>query len=264
VDVFRKVVNCGTMLEIIKEKLKAIEIEKNVRILYACESGSRAWGFASPDSDFDVRFIYSRFENDYLSIHEIKDVIDLPVNEVLDIGGWDIKKVLKLFLKSNGPLYEWLQSPIIYQDDFGFADELRQLMPKYFSLRAGGNHYLSMALNTVANDLQNKDEVKLKRYFYALRSALACKWIVEKQTVPPMEFKKLRLLVDNQFFQTSVDELLAKKQKSDEKTQIKSLPEIDKWLEETLSTCKKSINEIPAKHLQADELNIVFRKYILS
>src|SRR5450755_2879949 len=94
------------MLETIKQKLYELETNQNIRILYACESGSRAWGFPSPDSDFDVRFIYARTTNDYLSIHEIKDVIDLPVNEVLDIGGWDIKKALKLFLKSNAPLYE--------------------------------------------------------------------------------------------------------------------------------------------------------------
>jgi predicted nucleotidyltransferase len=94
------------MLEIIRENLRELEDQHQIRILYACESGSRAWGFPSPDSDFDVRFIYARTTNDYLNIHEIKDVIDLPVNEVLDIGGWDIKKALKLFLKSNGPLYE--------------------------------------------------------------------------------------------------------------------------------------------------------------
>ncbi|HEY2582378.1 MAG TPA: nucleotidyltransferase domain-containing protein, partial [Mucilaginibacter sp.] len=137
-----------------KEKLDELEKDNHIRILYACESGSRAWGFPSPDSDFDVRFIYARTKNDYLGIHETKDVIDLPVNDVLDIGGWDIKKALKLFLKSNGPLYEWLQSPIIYKDDSGFTDELRKLMPRYFSSRACGNHYLSMALNTVNNDLQ--------------------------------------------------------------------------------------------------------------
>src|SRR5580658_2813966 len=114
------------MLETIKEKLLELEKNNHIRILYACESGSRAWGFPSPDSDFDVRFIYARTMDDYLNIHEIKDVIDLPVNEVLDIGGWDIRKALKLFLKSNGPLYEWLQSPIIYRGNSSFADELRQ------------------------------------------------------------------------------------------------------------------------------------------
>jgi len=251
------------MLEIIKHKLLELEKDNHIRILYACESGSRAWGFPSPDSDFDVRFIYARTTNDYLNIHDVKDTIDLPVNEVLDIGGWDIKKSLKLFLKSNGPLYEWLQSPIIYKDDSGFADELRQLMPKYFSLRAGGNHYLSMALNTVNNDLQ-EDQVKIKRYFYALRSALACKWITQKQSVPPMEFEDLRVLVDDGIFQKNVDELLKLKTMSDEKTLINPIAVLNDWLNETLSICKISLTHIAPAHSSAEELNTIFRKYISS
>jgi predicted nucleotidyltransferase len=250
------------MLEIIKEKLHELEKEHHIRVLYACESGSRAWGFPSPDSDFDVRFIYARKINDYLNIHDIKDVLDLPVNEVLDIGGWDTRKALKLFLKSNGPLYEWLQSPIIYKDDSGFADELRQLMPQYFSLRAGGNHYLSMALNTVNNELQ-EDQVKIKRYFYALRSALACKWITEKQAVPPMEFGKLRVLVDDQTFQSIVDELLKKKVVSDEKTLIKPIASLNDWLNETLSVCKTALGHMAPTHSSAEELNTIFRKHTL-
>jgi len=250
------------MLETIKQQLRELEQQHHIKVLYACESGSRAWGFPSPDSDFDVRFIYSRKTNDYLNITEPKEVIDLPVNDVLDIGGWDLRKALKLFLKSNGPLYEWLQSPVIYVDDCGFAPELRQLMPKYFSMRAGGNHYFSMALNTVTNDLQ-AEEVKIKRYFYALRSALACKWITEKQTVPPMELAKLRVLVEDENIQASVDELLEMKLVSNEKTLIKPVAVLDDWLKDTLAGCKAALNEMPANHQQTDELNVIFRKYIL-
>ena len=251
------------MLNTIKEKLTELERDNKIKILYACESGSRAWGFPSTDSDFDVRFIYARTTNDYLNIHEIKDVVDLPVNEVLDIGGWDIKKALKLFLKSNGPLYEWLQSPIIYKDDVGFGDELRNLMPKYFSLRAAGNHYLSMAFNTANDDLKD-DDVKIKRYFYALRSALACKWITEKQTVPPMEFGELRLLVDSKDFQSSINELLKIKSVSNEKTLVKRNFILDEWLDDTLSNCKELLTELPANHQPTDELNEIFKKFILS
>jgi predicted nucleotidyltransferase len=251
------------MLETIKEKLSELEKIHKIRILYACESGSRAWGFPSPDSDFDVRFIYARTTNDYLQIHEIKDVIDLPVNEILDIGGWDIRKAMKLFLKSNAPLYEWLQSPIIYSDSSGFADELRGLMPKYFSLKAGGNHYLSMALNTVNNDLQG-EQVRIKRYFYALRSALACKWITEKQTVPPMEFGKLRVLDDDAAFHTSIDQLLKMKLISDEKTFIAPVAILDEWLNKTLFACKVALSQMPSNHQPTEELNAIFRKYIIS
>jgi uncharacterized protein len=250
------------MLDTIKQKLLELEKDKNIRILYACESGSRAWGFPSPDSDYDVRFIYARPVDDYLKITDIGDVVDLPVNEVLDIGGWDIRKALKLFLKSNGALYEWLQSPIVYRDDHGFAEELRRLMPKYFSLRACGNHYLAMALNTRHNDLQG-EQLKLKRYFYALRSALACKWIIERQTVPPMEFKLLRMLVDDPKFQQAVDRLLETKRVSDEKTLVEPIPVLSDWLVSALGECKERIGTTASNHQQTDELDAIFRKYIL-
>jgi len=249
------------MKEIILQKLFELEQSENIKILYACESGSRAWGFASPDSDFDVRFIYARNVNHYLSIAEMPDVVGLPVNEVLDIGGWDLKKALKLFLKSNGPLYEWLQSPIVYRQDITFTNELRGLMPAYFSLRSGGNHYLSMANNTLRDDLEG-EQVKLKRYFYALRPALACQWIVEKQTVPPMEFDQLRVLISNEEVQQSIDDLLGQKKTADEKALITPVALLNEWLTNTLSYCREQMPQIPSEKKDADELNDVFRKYI--
>src|ERR1700744_3548568 len=156
------------MTETILQTINTLEKENQVQILFACESGSRAWGFASTDSDYDVRFIYIQPRDHYFSIRERRDVIELPVDELLDVNGWDIRKALQLFLKSNCPLYEWLQSPIVYKETTGFAKELRDLMPAYFSHRAGGHHYLSMVRNTFENDLQS-ETVRIKKYFYALR-----------------------------------------------------------------------------------------------
>jgi predicted nucleotidyltransferase len=249
------------MTETILQKLLELEQLENIKILYACESGSRAWGFASPDSDFDVRFIYARPVNDYLGITELTDNVGLPVNEVLDIGGWDIKKALKLFLKSNSTLYDWLQSPIVYQGDSLFADDLRKLMPEYFSLRAGANHYLSMAHNTLRDDLQT-EQVKLKRYFYALRLALACLWIVEKQSVPPMEFQHLRVMISDNKVQNAIDELLERKKIADEKALIAPVPLLNQWLSDTLYWCKERIPMLPSEKKYPDELNNIFRKYI--
>lgn len=249
------------MTETILQKLLDLELAENIKILYACESGSRAWGFASPDSDFDVRFIYARPVNDYLGITDLPDNVGLPVNEVLDIGGWDIKKSLKLFLKSNSTLYEWLQSPIVYQGDSAFADDLRKLMSQYFSLRSGANHYLSMAHNTLRDDLQT-EEVKLKRYFYALRPALACLWIVMKQTVPPMEFDKLRVVITDYEVQKAIDELLEKKKIADEKALITPVPVLNQWLSDTLDWCKEQIAALPSEQKYPDELNNIFRTYI--
>jgi predicted nucleotidyltransferase len=250
------------MKQTIQQKLLELEQSENIKIRYACESGSRAWGFASPDSDFDVRFIYARPVNYYLGITESPDFIDLPINAVLDIRGWDIRKALKLFLKSNISLFEWVQSPIVYREDNDFATEIRSIMPEYFSLRASANHYSSLVFNTLCDDLQGS-EVKLKRYFYAIRSILACLWIVDHRTVPPMEFSKLRDLINDKHFQDTVDGLLVQKQTADEKTLIKPVPLLQEWLQDTLTYCKERLPLLPSEKKQPDELNQLFRKYLL-
>jgi predicted nucleotidyltransferase len=134
------------MREVILEKLDTIEKENNVKILFAIESGSRAWGFASPDSDYDVRFVYAHSEDFYLSIHDRRDVIELPVNEILDIAGWDIRKALRFIGKTNAVIYEWYQSPIIYRKATSFMDDLSLLGNDYFSPRSAMHHYLSMTI----------------------------------------------------------------------------------------------------------------------
>ncbi|ASZ14792.1 nucleotidyltransferase domain-containing protein [Chitinophaga pendula] len=251
------------MKDIILQQLKGIEQEHNVTILYACESGSRAWGFASPDSDYDVRFIYAQRSDAYLSIRERRDVIELPVNEVLDISGWDLRKALQLFLKSNAPLYEWLQSPIVYQQQAGFTADIQTLMPAYFSLRAGLHHYLSMADNTFTNDLQGV-QVRLKKYFYALRPLLAARWITDKQRLPPMQFEQLRTLIADPVWQQEIEVLLQKKQAADEKAVTTPLPFLQGWLSDNLVYCKEKGQALaPVTHDTA-ELDELFRKYIPS
>lgn len=232
-----------------------------VRILFACESGSRAWGFASPDSDYDVRFIYAQPRNSYLSIREQRDVIELPVNPLLDVNGWDIRKALQLFLKSNSPLYEWLQSPIVYKEETGFAAHLRSLMPEYFSHRAGCHHYLSMAYNALTNDLR-ADSVRLKKYFYALRPTLACGWILEKQAVPPMEFGVLRTIVTDKAWNAAVDNLLRRKVQSDEKTLIPPVSLLQDWLEITLGQYREKADNLTAVKNETQQLDEIFRNYI--
>ena len=245
----------------INQQIKAIEEKNSVTVLYACESGSRAWGFASPDSDYDVRFIYVRPRDQYLRILERKDVIELPVNELLDINGWDIRKALQLFLKSNGPLYEWLQAPIVYKEESAFAGELRKLMPAYYSLRAGCHHYLSMTRNTFENDLQG-EHVRLKRYFYALRPALASRWILERETVPPMEFHQLRELIKDADWQEMVDDLMRRKVAAEEKAMIAPVGLLQKWIASTLAECKEKADALPVMKKEPDQLDELFRKYI--
>lgn len=248
------------MKAIIQEKLRALEREFDIRILFACESGSRAWGFASADSDFDVRFIYVHRTDFYLSLNDQRDVVELPVNEVLDISGWELRKALRLFRKSNAPLFEWLQSPLVYEADPDFIVEMRALMPLYFSPRAAMHHYLSMTSGIFENDL-SESAVRLKKYFYALRTLLACRWIASRSEVPPMEFAKLRAIM-REDLNEAVEGLLKQKAAGDEKTSIASLASVNDYIREQIAICKKAVPE-PSIAMDDAPLNRIFRKYIV-
>jgi predicted nucleotidyltransferase len=249
------------MKEIILQKLREIEHEHEVKILYACESGSRAWGFASPDSDYDVRFIYMHERNKYISIEGMKDVIELPVNELLDIGGWDLKKTLWLFRKSNAALYEWLQSPIVYLKDAEFLKGILELAPFYFSPLAGFHHYSSMAYSCYENELR-LDKVKLKKYFYALRPVLAAKWIIDKNEIPPMEFQKLLRLVEDDVLKSAVVELMGLKSQSDEKFMIEPVEIVEAFIQKQLIYCDSHKHLLAEKKVDLERLNVFFRQLI--
>lgn len=176
----------------IERRLSAIETDFGVKILFACESGSRAWGFASEDSDYDVRFIYIHPADWYLTVdlEDKRDVIETPIDDVWDINGWELRKALKLFSKSNPPLLEWLQSPIIYQENTSVAEQMRQLLATHYSPSACLYHYLHMARKNYRTYLQG-EEVWLKKYFYVLRPILACRWLERGWGAVPTEFAPL-------------------------------------------------------------------------
>ena len=179
-------------MEIIN-KLKEIEKSRNVNILFACESGSRAWGFASPDSDYDVRFIYAKPLEWYVSLSEKKDSIDIMDGD-FDAVGWELKKQLKLMMKSNIPALEHLFSPIIYTGNALLIDEMRSIGLECFSPIKSMFHYLSMSKKY--EEKLHSETVKLKDLFYALRTSLAGKWILENNSLPPVIFEKMLYLVD--------------------------------------------------------------------
>lgn len=248
------------MNNIILQKLKEIEQTHQVTILYACESGSRVWGFASPDSDYDVRFIYIHSKDFYLSIDEQRDVIDLPINDLLDINGWELRKALRLFRKSNAPIYEWLQSPIVYQMDADFLASIQSLFTEYFSSRAMMHHYISMAKTVFENELSGS-EIRLKKYFYALRPILACRWIADTGAVPPMEFSKLRTLMDDSL--TSItDDLLNTKAQVDERYTIKTIEVLNRFIEDQIRYCEQVVPQRVSSNDNSDSLNSIFRKFL--
>jgi uncharacterized protein len=206
------------MNEEILRRLGEIEREENVRIFYACESGSRAWGFPSADSDYDVRFIYVHPRDWYLSIdvEEKRDVIERPINDLLDISGWDLRKALKLPRKSNPPLLEWLSSPIIYKETPGLTDKLRAAVAEFYSPISSFHHYLHMAQGNYREYLKG-DIVWIKKYFYVLRPLLAIRWIETEPRPVPMEFQTLvdRCLDSTELKQT-IAGLLEKKKAGQE------------------------------------------------
>lgn len=176
------------MKEKIKNYLEKIENEKNIKILWACETGSRAWGFPSPDSDYDVRLIYVHKPDWYLNLVEQKDSIELMLdNRDVDISGWDLRKSLRLLWKSNPPLLERIQSPIIYKENEPFINEMCDIAQHCYSKIATIHHYLNMAKKCF-NAVKNTEKYKLKKLFYALRTATACQWILEKEGMPPIQF----------------------------------------------------------------------------
>lgn len=170
--------------------LRTIEAQHNVTILFACESGSRGWGFASPDSDYDVRFIYVNRLPWYLTVAPGRDVIEVPISGDLDINGWDLRKALGLMRESNPTLLEWLRSPIVYREETETMARFRSLAEQVFSNAKGWHHYASMAKKNFREHLQ-ADEVRYKKYLYVLRPLLAARWIRSLPGVPPMRFAEL-------------------------------------------------------------------------
>jgi predicted nucleotidyltransferase len=174
----------------IESRLDSLQVDFDIRIVYACESGSRAWGFASEDSDYDVRIIYVHPPEWYISVHERDETIDLPIENDLDFASWDIRKALRLFHKSNGALIEWLHSPIVYREDRSAMSAWRALVPDTVNLRALGSHYLGQSKKAWLTSLQD-NSVSAKKYLYALRCLLAAQWIVERKERPPVPFQDL-------------------------------------------------------------------------
>jgi uncharacterized protein len=252
------------MEESIIAELERIAATENIKILHACESGSRAWGFPSPDSDYDVRFIYLRPLDWYLSIDRRQDTIALPINSVLDINGWDLCKALKLFHGSNSVIYEWLQSPIVYQSSQDLAGELLGLADRYYSCRAGLHHYLSMASGCERDHLRSP-QVRLKKYFYALRPVLAAMWIIKYQAVPPMEFEKLLAIVaDRTIVLTAVRELLLSKRTANEATEIPTVLILNDFIRTEIANCEVAVKAFPKHYSDSSGLNNLFRRYAMS
>jgi len=245
----------------IVKKLEEIESAGRVRIIHAVESGSRAWGFASPDSDYDVRFIYMREASFYMKLEKTRDVIEWEMDALLDINGWDLQKTLRLLHQSNPTLFEWTNSPIVYKttDEWSM---IKAEVNNYFSAKAGLHHYLSTAHGNYREYVKG-ETVKLKKYFYVLRPILACKWILDKKCPPPMLFSELVEAELEADMRPVVDELLNLKMKTPELGEGKRIDKLNEYIETNFISLKDAIEALPEER-KADwgRLNELFFEVI--
>ena len=224
----------------IERELGRLSETMGVKVLYAVESGSRAWGFASPDSDYDVRFIYVRRKEDYLRLDAPRDVIEWRLDQVLDINGWDLKKALVQFHRSNSVLFEWSNSPIVYDTTEAWKQIYGQAASLYFSCKSAMYHYYGTANKNYYEYLQ-EEMVKYKKYFYVLRPILACKWIEARKGPPPVLFDELVKHVLEEEMKPVVAELLAKKVTMSEGELAPRIGRLDEYIEKNLVYYKERI-----------------------
>lgn len=237
------------------EALDAIEREHDVRVLFACESGSRGWGFASPDSDYDVRFVYVPRLPWYLTVHPGRDVIELPISDALDVSGWELRKALGLLHRSNPTLLEWLDSPVIYRAHAGHRARLHALAAAYFHPVRGRHHYLSMAKKNFRGDLQG-ETVRLKKYLYVLRPLLAVDWVDAGLGRPPMRFAELVAgTVTDASLRAEINALLAVKMAAGEAKEGPRFDAIHAFIERRLAAAETAPEPVVPERGEASALD---------
>lgn len=220
----------------IQSRLQSAQAEHDVRVLLAVESGSRAWGFASPNSDFDARFIYVNRPDWYLSVglEEQRDVIEYPIVDEMDINGWDLRKALRLFRSSNPGFVEWIQSSIVYEAHGSFHARAKELLPQVYSVERGIYHYRSMAKTNFRGYLQ-VERVPLKKYFYVLRPLLSVRWLEREQQPAPIEFQRLLHTVEDEpGLLAAIDELIDLKRRTPELGLSPQIEPIQRFIEREL------------------------------
>lgn len=247
----------GPAEELVQRKLEEIEKRERIRVLHAVESGSRAWGFASPDSDYDVRFIYVRPMEYYLGLQAKKDTIDWELDETLDINGWDLPKALQHFHKSNATLFEWANSPIVYHTTSEWA-KVWEASGQYFSCKSAMYHYYGTANKNYLEYL-TPERVKYKKYFYVLRPILACRWIEKRACPPPVLFQDLMGETLEEEMRPIVDRLLEEKRRMSEAERGRRIDRLNAYIAEQLAYYKRRTEALEDDGKSDwEELNRVF------
>lgn len=252
------------------QMLQQLEKEKNIKILYACEAGSRVWGFHSKNSDYDVRFIYTHPKEWYLSLNtKQRDNINQQSDDKLfDFDGWELRKTLNLFAKSNPPLIEHLYSPVIYIDGgLTFRDRLILLLNEYYTSTACMYHYFHMAQGNLREYLKG-DEVWLKKYLYVIRPLLCCIWIENYgDRRIPVDINELLYLFPTDRLRDEVSRLITQKKAGNELSMGPKIPRLHAWIESELRRLEEfresgGFKSPDDKKINKDKLNIFFREQL--
>ncbi len=253
------------MKEIIQERLTEVEREHGFRILYACESGSRAWGFASEDSDYDIRFLYVWPRDHYLGVYDPQDMFDYGVDaQDLDLTGWDIRKALPLFRKANGSLMEWLFSPEVYFENEEVMSHWRELAKDYFVPRNSAAHYLGLS-RKINGEIREKGKVTAKKYLYVLRALLSAQFVAEQQQAVPVEFAQLRNSLELPVEVTAeIDQMISEKSGGKESDGIERNRVLDEFVDTRTDEVGAQIPDLSGDLGTVDRLNEFFREVITS
>ncbi|MDA7502180.1 nucleotidyltransferase domain-containing protein [Chitinophagales bacterium] len=246
------------MLERINTELDRLEKEENMKILLAIESGSRAWGFPSTDSDFDVRVIAIQPRSHYLAIDPPKESFDYFLGKELDINAWDLRKALRLLRKSNLTPIEWAQSPIVYRTCEGFSEKLLALAAKYFRQGKAIRHYKGIAMNSMAAATVNGREVRLKKFFYVLRPVLAARWIMRYGTMPPMDIFNLMKQIEKEDLLSTINSLIAVKATAQESDTESVVPLLFDYVKAELDLVCAYTGEDTFTETGSEDLNAFF------
>ncbi len=254
----------------IQDQLQELARKNDVRILLAIESGSRAWGFPSQDSDYDVRFIYAHKEAHYLSIDRKRDVIETPIqfdpvlNTEFDMNGWDVKKAIYLAMRGNAVVNEWMTSPIQYIKDGTSYQDLQNFVAQTADLRAYFHFYRNYMREPWLNYLNNHPEqIKIKHYCYCLRCALALEWLLEQETIPPMDVPSLLkgIQLKNEVL-LAIENLIALKKQSTEKDTMERIEELDQFIDAAINQERKRPSKDDLETQYLDTANALFRRIV--
>lgn len=247
------------MIAAIKNKLAEVEKSHGVRVLYACESGSRAWGFASADSDYDIRFIFVSPRDRYLSVDAPMENIETPLDaNLLDVAGWDLRKALKLFSQSNATLLEWLHSPLIYAEAASFAADWRASVPEFLSVKAVAGHYYGLSRKMWAG-MNEGGPVTAKKYLYALRAAFCRRFVCDRGTVVPVAFANLADAVcPSHEMREAIHQMIQVKSGGKESDGIGRVPLIDAYLSDQLESWPRESVALPEGRGDMEKLNRLF------